>query len=49
KQEVKLGQSNGDRIRVLSGLRPGDRVVIRGVYQVKLAATSSVLPEGHTH
>jgi RND family efflux transporter MFP subunit len=49
KQEVTLGQSNGDRVRILSGLKPGDRVVTRGVYQVKLAAVSSVMPEGHAH
>jgi multidrug efflux pump subunit AcrA (membrane-fusion protein) len=48
-QEVSLGESNGDRVQVLSGLRPGERVVTRGVYQVKLAAVSSVMPEGHSH
>lgn len=49
KQEVNLGQSNGDRVQVLSGLKPGDKVVTKGVYQVKLAAISSVMPEGHSH
>ncbi|MDR0386158.1 MAG: efflux RND transporter periplasmic adaptor subunit [Prevotellaceae bacterium] len=49
KQEVTLGQSDGARISVLSGLNVGDKVVTRGVYQVKLAATSSVMPEGHSH
>jgi RND family efflux transporter MFP subunit len=49
KQEVNLGQSNGDRVQILSGLKPGDRVVTQGVYQVKLAAVSSVMPEGHSH
>ncbi len=49
KQEVNLGQSNGDRVQILSGLKPGDRLVTRGVYQVKLAAVSSVVPEGHAH
>ncbi len=49
KQEVNLGQSNGDRVQVLSGLKPGDKVVTKGVYQVKLAAVSSVMPEGHSH
>jgi RND family efflux transporter MFP subunit len=49
KQEVTTGQSNGDRVQVLSGLKPGDRVVTQGVYQVKLAAVSSVIPEGHSH
>ncbi|NLU28235.1 MAG: efflux RND transporter periplasmic adaptor subunit [Bacteroidales bacterium] len=49
KQEVTLGQSNGDRVQVLSGLKAGDKVVTKGVYQVKLAAVSSVMPEGHSH
>jgi RND family efflux transporter MFP subunit len=49
KQEVKLGQSNGERVHVISGLNEGDNIVTNGVYQVKLAATSSVMPEGHGH
>jgi membrane fusion protein, heavy metal efflux system len=49
KQEVTLGQNNGERIRILTGLKSGDRVVTKGVYQVKLAASSSVVPEGHSH
>lgn len=49
KQEVRLGQSNGRRVQILSGLKAGDSVVTHGVYQVKLAAISSVMPEGHTH
>jgi RND family efflux transporter MFP subunit len=49
KQEVTLGQNNGERVQILSGLQEGDDVVVKGVYQVKLAATSSVMPEGHSH
>lgn len=49
KQEVILGQSNGERVQILSGLKSNDRVVTKGTYQVKLAANSSVVPEGHTH
>jgi len=49
KQEVTLGQNNGERVEILSGLKNGDRVVTKGTYQVKLATTSSVMPEGHTH
>lgn len=49
KQEVMLGQNNGERVQILSGLKNGDKVVTKGVYQVKLAATSSVMPEGHAH
>ena len=49
KREVQPGQSNGERVRILSGLTGGERVVSKGAYQVKLAANSSVIPEGHTH
>ena len=49
KQEVTLGQNNGERLQILSGLKVGDKVVTKGVYQVKLAAISSVMPEGHNH
>ncbi|MDR0743429.1 MAG: efflux RND transporter periplasmic adaptor subunit [Tannerella sp.] len=49
RQEVTLGQNNGERVQILSGLDEGDKVVTKGVYQVKLAAISSVMPEGHSH
>ena len=49
KQEVTPGQSDGTRVQIVSGLKPGDKVVTKGVYQVKLAAISSVMPEGHHH
>ncbi len=49
KREIVVGTSNGEKVRVLSGLKPGDKIVIKGAYQVKLAANSSVVPEGHSH
>ena len=49
KQEVTVGNSDGENVRILSGLHDGDQVVTRGVYQVKLAANSGVIPEGHSH
>ncbi|MDR0728511.1 MAG: efflux RND transporter periplasmic adaptor subunit [Prevotellaceae bacterium] len=49
KQEVILGQSDGGSVRILKGLNAGDRVVTKGVYQVKLAAVSPAMPEGHSH
>ena len=49
KQEVTVGNSDGENVRILSGLHEGDQVVTRGVYQVKLAANSGVIPEGHSH
>lgn len=49
KQEVEIGQNDGDRVEILRGLRPGDQVVVRGAYQVRLASVSSIVPEGHNH
>lgn len=49
KQEVTIGQNDGARVQILAGLKQGNKVVTKGVYQVKLAATSSVIPEGHSH
>ena len=49
KQEVTLGVNNGEEVQILSGIKPGDRVVTKGAYQVKLAANSGIIPEGHSH
>lgn len=48
KREVTLGQSNGERILVQSGLSAGETVVTKGTIQVKLAGSATVIP-GHTH
>ena len=49
KREVSLGMDNGDRVEIVQGLSAGDIVVTKGTYQVKLAASATVIPEGHTH
>lgn len=49
KREVTLGADDGERVQILSGIHVGDRVVTQGVYQLKLAANASVIPEGHSH
>lgn len=48
KHEVKLGGSDGINVEVVSGLEAGDKVVTKGAYQLKLAASSSVIPP-HNH
>ena len=48
KQEVKLGASNGKEVQILSGIQPGDKVVVKGAYHVKLASASNALP-AHSH
>lgn len=47
--EVRLGDSNGRRTEILSGLSVGDKVVINGVTQIRLAANAGAVPEGHHH
>lgn len=49
KQEVTPGASDGSRTAILHGLHGGEQIVVAGVYQVKLAALSGVVPEGHSH
>lgn len=48
KQEVTIGANNGKEVEITSGLNPGDRVVTKGAYQVKMASASAAIP-GHTH
>ncbi len=48
KQEVSLGADDGERVQILSGIHPGDRVVTQGAYQLKLASAANALP-AHTH
>ncbi len=49
KRVVKTGVSNGREIEILSGLNEGEEIVTEGVIFVKLAETSNVVPEGHSH
>jgi RND family efflux transporter MFP subunit len=47
---VEIAARDGDRIGLSSGVTPGDRVVIRGAYDVQLASAAKGLPaEGHVH
>ncbi len=49
KRPVTLGADAGDRVEVVAGLQPGDKVVTDGVTFVRLAETSGAIPEGHSH
>jgi membrane fusion protein, heavy metal efflux system len=47
---IEIGARERDFIGVRSGIKPGDRVVTRGAYDVQLASAASGLPaEGHVH
>lgn len=49
KQPVAIGHSDGSRREILSGLKAGDEVVTKGMTFVRLAESSGVVPEGHSH
>jgi membrane fusion protein, heavy metal efflux system len=50
KRMVQLGPREGDRVGVVGGVKPGERVVTRGAYDVQLASAAKGLPaEGHVH
>lgn len=50
RRPVKLGSRAGGWVHVLEGIEPGERVVHRGAYLVRLATMSTQVPaHGHTH
>lgn len=47
---VEIGERDGTRVGLRSGVMPGERVVTRGAYQIQLASAATGLPaEGHVH
>ena len=47
---IEIATRDGDLVGVRSGVRPGDRVVTTGAYDVQLASAAGGLPaEGHVH
>ena len=51
RRPVTIGESDGQWTTILSGLQPGEHVVTRGAYQVRLASlnTSELSDHGHVH
>ena len=50
KREVKTGQDDGNRIEIVNGLKAGDKVVTKGAYQLRLASSTTAIPDhGHSH
>ena len=50
KRDLTLGIQDGAFIQVLSGLSPGERVVTKGAYAIRLASVSTTIPaHGHAH
>ena len=47
---VEIAARDGDLVGLGSGVKPGERVVVRGAYDVQLASAAKGLPaEGHVH
>ena len=50
RRPLKVGTRQGDLVQILEGLKPGDRVVTRGAYNIRLQAASGAVPaHGHAH
>jgi RND family efflux transporter MFP subunit len=50
RRPLTLGIRSGGWVQVLVGLSPGERVVSRGAYEIKLAASAASVPaHGHAH
>jgi membrane fusion protein, heavy metal efflux system len=50
RRPVKLGVRNSGLVQVVEGLNPGDRVVTKGAYLIRLSTMSSAVPaHGHVH
>jgi multidrug efflux pump subunit AcrA (membrane-fusion protein) len=47
---VEIAARDGDLVGIKSGVKAGERVVVRGAYDVQLASAAKGLPaEGHVH
>ncbi len=50
RRDLELGGKDAERVLVLSGIEPGERVVTGAAYQVRLASLSTSVPaHGHEH
>jgi cobalt-zinc-cadmium efflux system membrane fusion protein len=50
RRPVTLGSREGERVQVLSGVKPGEHIVTKGAYLVRLASLSTSVPaHGHVH
>jgi len=49
RREVTVGDEYGDRVAVLSGLKPGERIVTQGAYQIRMQELRPASAGAHTH
>lgn len=49
KHKVMIGDSNGFRTHILSGINAGDNIVVKGAIMVLLSEQGGNIPHGHSH
>ena len=49
RREVRPGRKSGDFVEILEGLKPGERVVVKGVFLLASEAAKETMGEGHSH
>ncbi len=49
RRDVVLGDEYGGKVAILSGIKPGERVVTQGAYQLKLQELRPANAGAHTH
>jgi RND family efflux transporter MFP subunit len=49
RREVEVGDEYGGKVAILSGVKPGERVVTQGAYQLKLQELRPANAGAHTH
>jgi len=49
RRDVVVGDEYGDRVAIVTGVKPGERVVTQGAYQLKLQELRPANAGAHTH
>lgn len=49
RREVQTGRRAGDSVEILGGLKPGERVVVKGVFLLASEAAKETMGGGHSH
>lgn len=49
RREVRIGRKSGDFVEILEGLKPGERVVVKGAFLLASEAAKETMGEGHSH
>ena len=49
RRDVTVGDAYGDKLAIVSGIKPGERVVTQGAYQLKLQELRPANAGAHTH